>query len=84
MRRPAGGAPAAFGAIRWGPVRTQEETRMPPQPRSLSGLNAAVTGGARGIGRATAQAFVREGMKVAIGDLDLGAARQTATELGTR
>jgi NADP-dependent 3-hydroxy acid dehydrogenase YdfG len=55
---------------------------MAPQPRSLNGLVVAVTGGARGIGRATAQAFVREGMKVAIGDLDLAAAQQTAGELG--
>jgi NADP-dependent 3-hydroxy acid dehydrogenase YdfG len=55
---------------------------MAPQPRSLNGLVVAVTGGARGIGRSTAQAFVREGMKVAIGDLDLAAAQQTAAELG--
>jgi NADP-dependent 3-hydroxy acid dehydrogenase YdfG len=55
---------------------------MAPQPRSLNGLVVALTGGARGIGRATAQAFVRQGMKVAIGDLDLAAAEQTAGELG--
>ena len=55
---------------------------MAKQPRQLNGIVAAVTGGARGIGRATAQAFVRHGMKVAIGDLDVAAARQTASELG--
>ncbi|HEV2818890.1 MAG TPA: SDR family oxidoreductase [Solirubrobacteraceae bacterium] len=55
---------------------------MARQPRTLHGMTAAITGGARGIGRATAQAFVRHGMKVAIGDLDLQAARQTASELG--
>jgi short-subunit dehydrogenase len=49
---------------------------------SLAGLTAAVTGGARGIGRATAEAFVREGMKVAIGDVDVEAARSTASSLG--
>jgi NADP-dependent 3-hydroxy acid dehydrogenase YdfG len=43
-----------------------------------------VTGAARGIGRATAQAFLRQGMKVAIGDVDLAAAQQTAAELGPR
>ncbi|MBA3327796.1 MAG: SDR family oxidoreductase [Solirubrobacterales bacterium] len=55
---------------------------MARQPRVLHGQVAAVTGAARGIGRATAQAFVREGMKVAIGDLDLETAKQTASELG--
>jgi NADP-dependent 3-hydroxy acid dehydrogenase YdfG len=43
---------------------------------------AAITGGARGIGKATAQALLRQGMKVGIGDLDLEAARATAAELG--
>ncbi len=55
---------------------------MAKTPRDLSGRVAAITGGARGIGRATAQAFVNAGMKVAIGDLDLAAAKTTATELG--
>jgi NAD(P)-dependent dehydrogenase (short-subunit alcohol dehydrogenase family) len=55
---------------------------MAKQPRILAGDIAAITGGARGIGRATAQAFLRQGMKVAIGDVDLEAARQTASELG--
>ena len=43
---------------------------------------AAVTGAARGIGRATARALVREGMQVAIGDLDAALAERTARELG--
>ena len=55
---------------------------MAKQPRILVGQIAAVTGGARGIGRETARALLREGMKVAIGDLDLELARTTATELG--
>jgi NADP-dependent 3-hydroxy acid dehydrogenase YdfG len=55
---------------------------MAKQPRILAGDNAAITGGARGIGRATAEAFLRQGMKVAIGDVDLDAARKTADELG--
>jgi NAD(P)-dependent dehydrogenase (short-subunit alcohol dehydrogenase family) len=57
---------------------------MAKQPRLLAGQNAAITGGARGIGRATAQAFLRAGMKVALGDVDLPAAEQTAAELGPR
>ena len=55
---------------------------MARQPRILVGQVALVTGGARGIGKATAEVFVREGMKVAIGDLDVEAARATAAELG--
>jgi NADP-dependent 3-hydroxy acid dehydrogenase YdfG len=55
---------------------------MAKQPRILVGQVAAVTGSARGIGKATAQAFVRQGMKVAIGDLDAELARATAEELG--
>jgi NADP-dependent 3-hydroxy acid dehydrogenase YdfG len=50
--------------------------------RALAGQTAAVTGGARGIGKATAQALARQGMRVAIGDLDLRAAESAAAELG--
>ncbi|HEX4466296.1 MAG TPA: SDR family oxidoreductase [Solirubrobacteraceae bacterium] len=55
---------------------------MAKQPRILAGQTAAITGAARGIGRATAEAFLRQGMKVSIGDVDLDAARATAAELG--
>jgi NADP-dependent 3-hydroxy acid dehydrogenase YdfG len=55
---------------------------MAKQPRILVGQVAAITGSARGIGKATAQAFVRQGMKVAVGDLDAELARATAEELG--
>src|SRR5690242_17297413 len=55
---------------------------MAKQPKSLSGLVVAITGGARGIGKATAAALVREGARVGIGDIDLELARQTAGELG--
>jgi NAD(P)-dependent dehydrogenase (short-subunit alcohol dehydrogenase family) len=50
--------------------------------RSLSGKVVAITGGARGIGKATATALVRKGCRVAIGDLDLGLAEETAAGLG--
>jgi len=50
--------------------------------RSLSGKVVAITGGARGIGKATAMALVRKGCRVAIGDLDLVLAEQTASGLG--
>ena len=55
---------------------------MARSPRSLEGQVVAITGAGRGIGRATAAACVRAGMKVAIGDLDVAAAEQTAAELG--
>lgn len=55
---------------------------MAPQPRNLTGRTAAITGGARGIGRETARALLAEGMHVAIGDIDLATATATATELG--
>jgi NADP-dependent 3-hydroxy acid dehydrogenase YdfG len=55
---------------------------MAKQPRILAGETVAITGAARGIGRATAAALMRQGMKVAIGDVDYEAARQTASELG--
>jgi NADP-dependent 3-hydroxy acid dehydrogenase YdfG len=42
--------------------------------RELRGRVAAVTGGARGIGAATARALSAAGMRVAVGDLDPGAA----------
>jgi len=57
---------------------------MVKQPRTLAGRVVAITGAARGIGRATAQALVREGATVAIGDLDLEVAERTAGEIGPR
>jgi NAD(P)-dependent dehydrogenase (short-subunit alcohol dehydrogenase family) len=53
------------------------------QPKNLSGKVVAITGGARGIGKATAQALVRQGARVGIGDLDVDLARKTAEELGS-
>ena len=55
---------------------------MAKERRSLSGKVVAITGGARGIGKATATALVRKGCRVAIGDLDLALAEETAAELG--
>jgi NAD(P)-dependent dehydrogenase (short-subunit alcohol dehydrogenase family) len=52
-------------------------------PRSIAGRVVAITGGARGIGRATARALIAEGARVAIGDIDAPLAQRTAEELGS-
>ena len=51
--------------------------------RSLHGQVVAITGGARGIGRATAAALIAQGARVAIGDIDAPLAVKTASELGS-
>lgn len=48
----------------------------------LADKTAVVTGGAQGIGLAIARAYVREGAKVVLGDLNLDAAEAAAKELG--
>jgi len=50
--------------------------------KRLQGKSALVTGAARGIGKAFAQAYVDEGATVAIADIDLDRAQETAAELG--
>ena len=47
----------------------------------LDGKSAIITGSARGIGRATAELFVREGAKVLINDLDGDVAEEAANEI---
>lgn len=48
----------------------------------LAGKTALITGAARGIGRAFAEAYVREGARVVIADIDADRAGETAATLG--
>jgi galactitol 2-dehydrogenase len=48
----------------------------------LKGKSAIITGAARGIGAAFAAAYVREGATVAIADIDMTRAEQTAKAIG--
>lgn len=50
--------------------------------KRLEGKSALITGSARGIGRAFAEAYVREGARVAIADINLARARETASQIG--
>ncbi|MDX8510532.1 L-iditol 2-dehydrogenase [Mesorhizobium captivum] len=49
----------------------------------LKGKSALITGSARGIGRAFAEAYAREGATVAIADINLEAAEATAMDIGS-
>ncbi len=51
-------------------------------PIVLTGTSVVITGAARGIGYATARAFIAEGARVFIGDLDGELAKTAADELG--
>ncbi|WP_067222467.1 L-iditol 2-dehydrogenase [Stappia indica] len=50
--------------------------------RRLEGRSALITGAARGIGRAFAESYAREGARVAIADINLDGAQQAAEAIG--
>ncbi|GHA62250.1 short chain dehydrogenase [Amylibacter ulvae] len=55
-----------------------------PKPKSLAGRVALVTGGAGGIGSATAERYLREGACVVLADIDDAALSETAANLSSR
>jgi short-subunit dehydrogenase len=58
--------------------------RVAMRPIELGGARVAITGGARGIGLATAKAFAANGSRVFIGDLDADLAAKTTSNIGAR
>jgi D-sorbitol dehydrogenase (acceptor) len=50
--------------------------------KRLEGKSAIITGAARGIGKAFAKAYVKEGATVAIADINLEEAEKTASQIG--
>lgn len=48
----------------------------------LEGQRAFITGGASGIGRATARMMAAEGARVAVADIDAAGAKAVADEIG--
>ena len=63
-------------------LRTNRLNRATATMNRLHGKTALITGAARGIGLAFARAYIAEGARVAIADLDVERARAAATELG--
>ncbi|UWR21813.1 bifunctional rhamnulose-1-phosphate aldolase/short-chain dehydrogenase [Sulfitobacter sp. S190] len=55
-----------------------------PAPKSMAGRVALVTGGAGGIGAATAERYLREGACVMLADIDDAALKETSAQLSDR
>src|SRR5256712_1107148 len=71
--------PEAF-AIEYWPLERYKLAQAPP-PRQLAGRLAVITGGASGIGRATARLLARRGAHVVVADLNHEGAEAVAEEI---
>ena len=67
-------------AIEYWPLE-RYKLAQPPPPGELAGRVALITGGASGIGRATARELAERGAHVVVADLNLEGAREVADEL---
>ncbi|KAM3392399.1 hypothetical protein ACQJBY_013496 [Aegilops geniculata] len=78
---PAEKAPQA-GTVALGATNNNAAVPVQQQHRRLEGKVAIVTGGARGIGEAIVRAFVRQGARVVIADIDDAEGEALADALG--
>src|SRR5688500_13223552 len=62
----------------------EAKLRRSPKPKPLSSRIALITGGAGGIGKATAHRLVAEGAVVCLTDIDAGALKETEAEFAAR
>jgi rhamnulose-1-phosphate aldolase/alcohol dehydrogenase len=69
-------------AIEYWPLELYKLKQRPPE-RELEGHIAVVTGGASGIGRAAAKRLASEGAHVAVLDINIDRAIETAKEIGS-
>ena len=60
----------------------EKKLKLRPAAKALSGRIAVITGGASGIGLATARLFAEHGANVVVADLDPAKCDQVASELG--
>src|SRR5580704_858485 len=76
-RRRAGQSAPSWGACKDGPIQ-----RLEGEMRDLKGKVAVVTGAASGIGRAMAERFARERMRIVLADVEATPLAQAREEIG--
>lgn len=72
----------AFNIEYW--LLEEAKLQRMPKPKSLAGKIALITGGAGGIGKATAERLLGEGACVLLSDIDIGRLEEVQAELAGR